>query len=298
MVKIFNFLTVLALILLASCSFNRKFLRPEKVPVGAKKLTIATAKDTTVIYFSQDTHQPTFIKNRRDTLNFDFTIESVVFKSANGNKLNGWFLKSKNNIATVTLLHLHGTDGYLLNQYELMAPLLKNGLQIFLFDYSGYGFSEGNATRKNILTDALSAFDYLIERPEVKNTKLVLYGQSLGGHLAATVGEQRQNSLDGLVIEGGYTSDKDMAATIAGIFGRIFVKEMYSAKKAIKRFHKPLLIIHSTEDKDVPFRLGKKLFDYANLPKEFYEIKHPHINGSIYYSNEISQKIKTMGTKN
>ena len=224
---------ILTLLLLTSCAFNKKFLRPDKVPAGAKKLTWTTAKDTTVICFATDTHQPAFLKNGKDTIDFDFTIESVIFKSANGNKLNGWLLKPKSKTPTITILHLHGTDGYLLNQYQLMVPLLKSGLQIFLFDYSGYGFSEGIATRKNILTDALSAFDYLKGRADVTGTKFVIYGQSLGGHLAATVGMQKQNNLDGLVIEGGYSSDKDAASMVAGIFGRVFVKEMYSAKKAI-----------------------------------------------------------------
>ena len=292
-----NIFAILLLILFSSCSFNRIFLKPDKVPTGAKKLTMAGPKDTTIIYFSPEEHQPTWIKNRRDTIDLGFTIESVVFKSTNGNKLNGWILKPKNQTASITILHLHGNAGFLLNQYQLIAPLIKNGFQVFMFDYSGFGFSEGKATRKNILVDALSAFDYIKNRPEVKNTKLVIYGQSLGGQLSAVVAEKKQNEVDGLVVEGGYSSDKDAAADRAGIFGRILVKQTYSAKESIKNFHKPVLVIHSTEDNVIPLRLGKKLFDSANSPKEFYEIKKPHIYGVYYYSNEISQKIKGMWTK-
>jgi hypothetical protein len=279
---------------MCGCSFNKMFLSPDKVPAGAKSLKLFSAKDTTIIYFSSETHQPVFTKSGRDTIDPGFSIESVVFQSSDGNKLNGWMLKPKKNFCGITLLHLHGNAGFLLNQYQLIAPLLKNGFQIFMFDYSGFGFSEGKATRKNILPDAVSALDYIKSRADVKNTKLVIYGQSLGGHLAAVTAEKRQNEIDGLVIEGGFSSDKDAAASIAGIFGRVLVKQTYSAKKSIVQFHKPVLIIHSVDDKIIPLHLGKKLFAAANEPKEFYEIQKPHIYGAVYYTDEISAKIKNM----
>jgi dipeptidyl aminopeptidase/acylaminoacyl peptidase len=171
--KIFLLSTTVTL-LLTSCSFNKVFLSPDKAPPTAKKMTFKGPKDTTVIFFSPENHQPTFTKSGRDTIDLGFTIESVVFKSANGNNLNGWLLKPKNKTATITLLHFHGNAGFLLNQYQLISPLLKNGFQIFMFDYSGFGFSEGKATRENVQTDALSALDYLKSRQDVKDTKLCL----------------------------------------------------------------------------------------------------------------------------
>lgn len=295
--KVKNYLVVLTLALLASCSANKMFLQPTKFPLAAKKVTLKTAADTTVIYFSGDTHQPTFTNKNKDTIDPGYTIESVVFKSADGNKLNGWFLKPKNQAVKITLLHFHGNEGSLFQQYQAISPLIKYGFQIFMFDYSGFGFSEGKATRKNVLTDALSALDYLKTRQDIKDTKLIIYGQSLGGHLAAVVANQREKDIDALVIEGGFSSHKDIAKSKGGFFGKLFVKEMYSGKISIKDFHKPLLIIHSSEDKEVPFALGKKLFDNANEPKEFYEIKHCHICGPQFYARTISQKIKDLLSK-
>ncbi|MBI4931020.1 MAG: alpha/beta fold hydrolase [Bacteroidetes bacterium] len=281
---------------LTTCSFNKVFLQPTKAPPTAKKLTLKTATDTTVVFFSPDTHQPTFTKNGKDTIDLGYTIESVAFKSTNGNKLNGWFIKPKNKTATITLLHLHGNAGFLLSQYQMIVPLIKNGFQIFMFDYSGFGFSDGKATRDNVLTDALSALDYIKSRQDVKDTKIVIYGQSLGGHLSAVVATQRQSDIDGLVIEGAFSSHKDIASHRIPILGRILVKQGYSATKSIKDFHKPLLVIHSTEDKEVPFYMGKKIFDNANQPKEFYEIKKCHMCGTIFYADSIADKIKNMWT--
>lgn len=289
---------IFILTFLTACSFNKMFLQPTKVPAGAKKLTMKSATDTTLVQFTADTYQPTFIKNGKDTINLDFSIESVVFESSNGNKLNGWLLKPKEATPTITLLHFHGNAGFLISQYQAMTPLIKYGFQIFVFDYSGFGFSEGKATRDNVLLDANSALSYVISRPDIKGTKLVIYGQSLGGHLSAVVAEQRQTEIDGLVIEGAFSSHKDIAAKTAGVFGRILVREKYSAYKFIRTYKKPVLVIHSTEDEVIPFRMGQKIFENANAPKTFYEIKKCHICGPEFYADSISFKIVNMLNEN
>lgn len=294
---------ILTISFLTACSFNKMYLQPTNLPPippdkDKVSITTKTKNDTTLIEFNTKTLQPTFLKNGKDTITFDFTIESVVFESSNGNKLNGWVLKPKNEIPTITLLHFHGNAGFLISQYQAMTPLIKYGFQIFVFDYSGFGFSEGKATRKNVLIDANSALSYVKSRSDIKDTKLVIYGHSLGGHLSAVVAEQRQSDIDGLVIEGAFSSHKDIAAETAGIFGRILVSEKYSAFKSIKTFTKPVLVIHSTEDEVIPFKMGQKIFDNANAPKEFYEIKKCHMCGPDFYADSISQKIINMLTVN
>jgi hypothetical protein len=295
----FKILLLAVTTFLTACSFNKMYLQPTnlpKIPPDKDKvsMTTTTKNDTTLAEFNTKTLQPTFFKTNKDTIDFDFTIESVVFESSNGNKLNGWILKPKNEIPTVTLLHFHGNAGFLLSQYQAMTPLIKYGFQIFVFDYSGFGFSEGKATRENVLIDANSALNYVKSRADIKNTKLVIYGQSLGGHLSAVVASQRQADIDGLVIEGAFSSHKDIAAQTAGIFGRILVSEKYSAFKSIRTFKKPVLVIHSTEDEVIPFKMGQKIFNNANSPKEFYEIKKCHICGPDFYADSISQKIINM----
>ncbi len=255
---------------------------------------MVSGTDTTIVHFSGENHQPIFTNNLGDTLDLGFTIESVMYTNSNGNKLNGWMLKPKKITPQITLLHFHGNAGCLLSQYRAMSPLLDKGFQIFIFDYSGFGFSEGKATRRNVLIDANSTLSYLKERTDVKSTKLVIYGQSLGGHLSAVVAANRQAEIDALVIEAAFSSHKDIGAHFVPFFGRIFIKDGYSAKKSIHNYHKPLLVIHSTEDELIPFKLGKKIYAAANPPKDFFEIKHCHICGPTYYPDEIAAKIKLM----
>ncbi len=286
-------LLIVFICFISSCSFNKIFLHPTKLPSETKTLTFNTKSDTLQIRYHEN-FQPVFFKSETDTFRFDYTIESVVFESTSGNKLNGWFLKPNGITPTVTLLHFHGNAGSLLSQFQAISPLIKYGYQVFLFDYSGFGFSEGSATRKNVLKDGNSALTYLKQRPDVAGTKLVLYGQSLGGHLAGVVGAMRENEIDALVIEGAFSSHKDIAAYQAGFLGKMIVSEQYSAKDSLKNYNKPLLVIHSIEDGTVPFDLGMILFEHANEPKEFYEINKCHICGPKYYTDSISAKIMRM----
>ncbi|MBE7442586.1 MAG: alpha/beta fold hydrolase [Flavobacteriales bacterium] len=293
----------LILVFLTACSFNKMYLQPTNLPEippdkDKVSITTTTKNDTTLVEFNTKTLQPTFLKKNKDTINLDYTIESVIFKSSSGNNLNGWLLKPKTVKPTITLLHFHGNAGFLLSQYQAMTPLLNYGFQVFVFDYSGFGFSEGKATRNNVLLDGNSALTYIKSRDDVKNTKLVIYGQSLGGHLSAVVAQQRQTDIDGLVIEGAFSSHKDIASETAGVFGRMFVSEKYSAYKSIQEYKKTVLVIHSTEDEVIPFKMGQKIFENANTPKEFYEIKKCHICGPDFYADSISQKIINMITVN
>lgn len=284
---------------LTACSFNNTFLQPTKVTLFQPEkehviLTVKTETDTTFVSFETNTYQPVFLNTKKDTISKNFTIKSHVFKNDKGNLLNGWLIKPENTVPDITLLHLHGNSGFVLTQYEALTPLLEYNFQIFIFDYSGFGFSEGEASRENVLNDSDAALHYVRNLDELKNTKLVVYGQSLGGHVAATVAEKREALIDGLVIEGAFSSHKDIAEKHAGFFGRLLVNEKYSAYKSVRTYHKPLLVIHSTEDEIVPFKMGKKIFENANEPKKFYSIDKCHLCGPHYYAKEIAQKIKDM----
>src|SRR5690554_2949549 len=216
---------------------------------------------------------------------------SVFFTSKSGHKLNGWMLKPKDIHPKATILFFHGNSGDLVRTHWSMTLLLQEGFQVFAIDYSGYGLSEGKAKRKHLLNDGNAAVDYLISREDVKGKKVIIYGQSLGGHLASVVATNNQDKIDALVIEGAFSSHKDIGKEFAGFLGKWLVKEMYSAKASLPGFTKPFLVIHSTEDEIIPFYMGKDLYNVANEPKTFYEIDGCHICGSRLYAEEIANKI-------
>jgi dipeptidyl aminopeptidase/acylaminoacyl peptidase len=291
-----GFLLLCIFLALTSCSFNNVYLYPTKIPRDKKQgKMIDHAKADTTLMNIGEYFQPTFTDTRNNVKGLDYTVKSVVFKSSSGNNLNGWLIKpAKAKPLGITLLFMHGNAGNIMSQYPGALPLVRRGFQVFIFDYSGFGFSEGKATRSNVLKDGQSALEYVKGMEDVKNTKLVIYGQSLGGHLSVNIASRNQQLIDGLVTEGAFSSHKNIAASFAGFFGRMIVSEQYSALKAIKSYHKPVLIIHSTEDETIPFSHGKKLFAAANEPKSFYQIDKCHICGPLFYADSISNKIQRM----
>ena len=290
-----NIFFLLISLVFTSCAFNNAFLNPEEISKDLETIHIKNTPDSLKATIDKENFQPTILDSTGNTLKIDYTIKSVIFKSSSGNNLNGWIIKSKeapsNNI---TLLHFHGNSGYIYNQHQRIIPLLKYGFQIFVFDYSGFGLSEGESKRENVIKDGISALSYVKNHKDFKDSKIVVYGHSLGGNLAATIAPEVEDQIDAVVIEGAFSTHKDIAARYARIFGKILVQEKHNALKAISKFQKPVLVIHSTEDQVVPYHLGKKIYDAAQEPKEMFTIKKPHMRGPEFYGKEIADKIIKM----
>jgi alpha-beta hydrolase superfamily lysophospholipase len=291
---------ILLWLVFASCSFNKMFLKPDKLSSKITKVQFIEPKGDTVILSFNNNYYTGFTDTKNRPIDVGYKIKEATIMSKDGNKLYGWFIKPSGiTTPAITILFLHGNGGNVLSQFQFMKPFVKLGCQILLIDYSGFGLSTGRATNKNVRSDANAALQWLKQQPGVNDTKLVIYGQSLGGHLSVTVAADNEKEIDALVTEGAFSSHKDIAAYISklGFIARLLVKENYSAIKSIKKFHKPVLIIHSTEDKTVPFFMGKKIYALANQPKSFYEIKHQHIEGPLYYADSIYARITAMVAK-
>ena len=277
---------------LSACHFNGTFHRPTLIDPIEKLTHYYSDKDTLYIDVNQDNQKIVLKDSGFKIINANYSIRNEYFESSSGNRLNAWVLTPTNIDPIATVLHFHGSAGNLLTQYQLITPLIDFGYQIFMFDYSGYGSSEGKASHQSVLQDAYSALQYLKDS-DIVDTNLILYGQSYGGYLAAVVGSNSQQECDAIVIEGTFSSFKDQARHSASFFGN-FVKNDFMADKEINKNYKPLLVIHSTEDKLVPIRLGRKIYDNANQTKDFYKIDGPHISGLENYSNEIAARIKQL----
>jgi pimeloyl-ACP methyl ester carboxylesterase len=274
-----------------SCNLSKTFHKPSKIDLDIKKLSyFDIGIDTTYVRYNEELKQVNLFDVDKNSINNNYTIEHLFF---NDYKLNGWMLKPKTGKPIATILHFHGSAGNILFHYKSAAKLAGKGFQVLTFDYSGYGNSKGKASRATALEDAYSALNYISKRNDVFDTKLFIYGESYGGYLAAIVGSNNQEKIDGIIIEGAFSSHKKEANHMVPILGNI-VKNGLIAKDEIKKNKKPLLIIHSVDDKKVPIKFGKQIFENANSPKEFYEIDKPHINGLNYYSDEITGKIKGM----
>jgi esterase/lipase len=287
-----------SLVFLQSCQLSFTFHKARKEQNSEINFTNLKSYSINNKHFtiSRDSIISSFdIFNDTIKVNKTFDIASMNFKSKSGNLLTGLLLTPNKNIREdLLILHFHGSGGNVLTYHlPMMQQLVEKGFQVFTFDYSGYGFSEGKATRKNVLEDAFSALYFIKNSQELKHKKIIIYGQSYGGYLASVVGSNSQNDIDGLIIEGAFYSHRKEAVHVAGFMANI-VCDGIRAEKEIRKNFKPILIIHSKEDKLVPIKFGRKLFEEANEPKYLFEIDKNHLAGLYFYQDTIALKIKNI----
>lgn len=201
--------------------------------------------------------------------------------------------------AIATVFYIHGNSGNISDTSPFINTLLKSGFQVFIADFRGYGKSSGKPTHVNIASDGQTVLNYLLERPDVKNKKLILYGASIGSQLATKLAKENQNEIDALVLEGGINSFLDMALLHVPEAQQEVVKKYlifpYSSKEDIAAIsNMPKLIIHSTEDKVVPFSMGEEVFRNAREPKIFLSCKGEHIRALQTEPNTVISSMKSL----
>jgi fermentation-respiration switch protein FrsA (DUF1100 family) len=208
-----------------------------------------------------------------------------------GIKLHGWFAPSNNAIATLVMAH--GNAGNLSHRIDIIYNLQQSGFNVLMFDYRGYGKSDGSPSEDGIYRDCRAAFDYAVGLPNVDSRRIVIWGTSLGGAVAVDAAVHRPAA--GLILESTFTSAKDLAAIHYSFLpSRFLLRIKLNSFDKITNIHIPLLVIHGTQDKVVPIQLGKKIFAAANEPKEFYEIANADHNDTfIAGGHEYYERIRT-----
>jgi uncharacterized protein len=180
-----------------------------------------------------------------------------------------------------TIFSFQGSGSKVANWYKVIKPLIDDGYQIFMMDYRGFGKSQGESSHLAVAQDANNALTYLMNRDDVKNGQLLVLGQSYGGQLAINVAHNNSDIVDVLITEGTFTSFSDEAAYstpwIISPLVKALLFDPYSAKELIADINIPKLIIHSSEDKVVPFSMAETLFDRAKGDKELWEVKGEHV---------------------
>ena len=203
-----------------------------------------------------------------------------------------------NQKAKATIFYFHGAGGNVTTYTPLLTSLLNDQFQIVMIDFRGYGKSTGQPLHTNIAEDGEKIFKELIKRDDIKNKKIIFYGASMGSQIATHLANSHQNEISGLVLEGGIFSFGHIAAVYAPQVKDYLENSFatpYSAKEDIKQITKiPKLIIHSKEDKDVPFAQGIMLFDAASEPKQFIEFSGEHLYALKYESREILESLNKM----
>jgi len=210
--------------------------------------------------------------------------EDVEFAAADGTALHGWYLPHPTPRGVV--LFCHGNAGNITHREEILRRLHNiTGATVFIFDYRGYGRSQGKPTEAGILADARAAHDWLARRENLPFERLVLMGESLGGAVAVSLAAE--GGARALILESTFTSLPDVAAHhFPWVPVRLLMRTRLDALAKIKDYRGPLLQSHGDQDTIVPYHLGRRLFEAAHEPKQFITFPggdHNDLRGVEYY---------------
>lgn len=196
----------------------------------------------------------------------------VWFYAEDGVRLHGWYVQGG---LPVTLLWCHGNAGNISDRLDNIREIHQRlGIGVFIFDYRGYGRSDGRPTESGLYQDARAAREALI-REGVPADRIVYFGRSLGAPVAVELALAVPPPA--LILETPFLSVPAMAnRTLPGI-GFLF-KTRYDSLTKIGRISSRLLILHGDADEVVPYDHGRRLFEAAPDPKTFHTIRGAHHN--------------------
>ncbi|CAN5124308.1 alpha/beta hydrolase [soil metagenome] len=202
--------------------------------------------------------------------------EEVMFLASDGVKLHGWLVPAEN--ARGVLLFMHGNAGNITHRLDSIAIFNRLGLDVFIFDYRGYGRSDGTPTESGTYLDAMGAWRHLTVARHMTPERVVLFGRSLGAAVAAQLATRTQPAA--LILESAFKSVPDLAAELYWYLPvRLLSRFHYGTEAFVRQIGCPVLVVHSADDEIVPFAHGEAVFAAAPEPKAFLQLRGGHNEG-------------------
>jgi fermentation-respiration switch protein FrsA (DUF1100 family) len=211
--------------------------------------------------------------------------EDIFFTARDGVRLNGWFIPHQE--ARSTLVWFHGNAGNIGHRVENIKWLHDRvPVNIFIFDYRGYGRSQGFPSEKGTYLDGEAALELMRKKLGGDGAqKLVFFGRSLGAAIAAEMATRFESQ--GLILESPFISIAEMARVLFPYLPiGPFLQTRYDVRATIKKIKVPLLVLHGDRDEIIPFEHGKLVFEAAPLPKRFFTITGAGHNDTVVIGGE------------
>ena len=214
-------------------------------------------------------------------------LEEVWFPSTDGQRLFGWYVEQPS--PSAMLVWCHGNAGNMTHRLDNLQALYRLGLSVFLFDYRGYGRSQGRPSEEGLYSDAVGAYDYLVRVRRIRPERTVIFGRSLGAAVAGELAKQRPAA--GLLLESCFPSIEAVARHhYLGLPLHWLLGAAFRLDERLPHLSLPKLFVHGDRDDIIPMELGQQAFTAAKSPKEFYTVRGadhnnlPYIGGKAYFS--------------
>ncbi|MEQ9353838.1 alpha/beta hydrolase [Coleofasciculus sp. F4-SAH-05] len=235
------------------------------------------------------------IKTTPEDLGLSYQEVWIPVSPNQSERLHGWWIPATSP-KTGVLLYLHGNGENIGANVERAMEFHQLGLDVLLFDYRGYGQSEGKfPTETQVYQDAQAAWDYLVQQQGIPPQDIVVYGQSLGGAIAIDLAV-RNPSIRRLIVESTFTSMRDMVdhQRIYAIFpADLLLTQKFNSKSKVPSLKMPILLIHGTNDPVVPAYMSQVLFDTITGSKELFLVPDAdHDNVATVAGKDYQQMIQ------
>ena len=195
--------------------------------------------------------------------------EEVWFSAADGTRLHGWLFRSKAPPQTAWIIYFHGNGGNISNIDWVGERLAGRGFDVLLFDYRGYGKSEGEVgSESGLYADGDAVLAFVVNkgaRPE----QVVLYGQSLGTTVAVDIASR--HAVGAVVLESGLSSASSVGRTALPwlpAWLHFLATNRFESARKLAQVKAPVLVTHGDPDPVIPAEEARILFAAANEPKE------------------------------
>ena len=214
--------------------------------------------------------------------------EEIRYKTSDNLSINAWLIPADSSKSIV--IFCHGNAGNISHRLESIQIFNRLSLDVFIFDYRGFGKSEGTVNEEGTYLDALGAWNFLVEKKEYNPNQIIIFGRSLGAGVASWLAREKQSKA--LILESSFTSLPDLGVKIYPILPvRLLSRYNYPTLENIYHITCPKLFIHSKDDEIIPFSLGMKNYESAPEPKMFLEIQGSHNDGFIVTGSKYIEGI-------
>ncbi|MCL4745199.1 MAG: alpha/beta hydrolase [Burkholderiaceae bacterium] len=196
--------------------------------------------------------------------------------SGDGLRLHGWHVPAER--ARGTVLFMHGNAGNISHRLESIRIFNRLDLSVLIFDYRGYGRSEGKPSEAGILRDAQAAWRHLLVDIGEPAHRVVVFGRSMGGAPAASVAAEHAPAA--LIIESSFTSIPDLAAELYWwLPARRLARVRLDTRALLARVSAPVLVVHSADDEIIGYTHAQALYAAAGEPKQLLTLRGDHNSG-------------------
>jgi fermentation-respiration switch protein FrsA (DUF1100 family) len=201
-------------------------------------------------------------------------VQDVELLTVGGTRLHAWWCPVKDwQPGQGALLYCHGNAGNLSCRRESIARWQQAlGVSVLIFDYPGYGRSEGSPTEAGCYASADAAYLWLTRTMNVPPERVLIYGGSLGGGVAVDLASRQPHRA--LILVKTFISIPEAAQSVyPWLPARWLVRNRFDNLEKIGRCRRPIFIAHGTADRIIPFAQGKRLFEAAGQPKRFLAMR-------------------------